>query len=295
MRIDRGRQPAPRNPGQHARAIVVRLRMRTLLALGALAIFTTFAGRAFGWRSPLFMGSEVALLAFILIVYRYVLPLVERHDRGATGEEQVGRLLESLPRRHWRVLHDVRIARGNVDHIAIGPPGIFTVETKSHPGPIRVREVHGGLLRQAQAQGALLERVLQEPVEPLIVFSRAWVDRPLSRRKGVRLLPARMMVRYLSRRSARLSHRQVLLAYGQVLDAVAAAAAAATAPAPGVECARRRWMPAGVQGSVTGGAIDRGREDALHGERPRGERGHGAWWTRRGHRSGHRGGAASRS
>ena len=34
-------------------------------------------------------------------------------------------------------------------------------------------------------------------VEPLIVFSRAWVDRPLARRKGVRVLPARMLLGYL--------------------------------------------------------------------------------------------------
>ena len=36
-------------------------------------------------------------------------------------------------------------------------------------------------------------------VEPLLVFSRAWVDRPLARRKGVRVLPARMLAGYLER------------------------------------------------------------------------------------------------
>ena len=45
-----------------------------------------------------FLGSEVALLATIFVVWRYVLPLVARRDRGATGEEEVGSLLERAAR-----------------------------------------------------------------------------------------------------------------------------------------------------------------------------------------------------
>ncbi len=54
---------------------------------------TALLGRTFGLHDVRFLGSEVALLAAIFVVSRYVLPLVERHDRGATGEEQVGSLL----------------------------------------------------------------------------------------------------------------------------------------------------------------------------------------------------------
>ena len=71
---------------------------------------------------------------------------------------------------------------------------MFTVETKSHPGPVRVGRVHGATLRQAQAQRDAIERVTGLKVEPLLVYSRAWVDRPLARRKGVRVLPARMLI-----------------------------------------------------------------------------------------------------
>ena len=51
------------------------------------------------------------------------------------------------------MIHDASLGRGNVDHIVIGPPGVFTIETKSHPGPVRVGRVHGATLAQAQAQG----------------------------------------------------------------------------------------------------------------------------------------------
>ncbi|HEU0250565.1 MAG TPA: hypothetical protein VFR48_07570, partial [Solirubrobacteraceae bacterium] len=48
-----GADPARRNPGQHARATVLRLRLRTLVALGVLAVVTTAFGRAFGLHSAL--------------------------------------------------------------------------------------------------------------------------------------------------------------------------------------------------------------------------------------------------
>ena len=156
----------------------------------------------------------------MFVISRYVLPLMERRDRGATGEEHVGGLLEELGG-EWRVTHDASRGRGNVDHILVGPAGVFTVETKSHPGPVRVRRLHGRTLSQAQAQRRAIEQVTGVSVEPLIVFSRAWVDRPLSRRKGVRILPARMLLGYLSRRQVRLSPEEVEKVHGLLGAALA--------------------------------------------------------------------------
>ena len=212
--------PTGRTAGQYARATVRRLRMRTLVTLGVLAVATALLGRTFGLHSAAFLVSEIALLASMFVISRYVLPLVERRDRGATGEEQVGGLLDPMSERGWRVIHDASLGRGNVDHILIGPAGIFTIETKSHPGPVRVARVHGATLSQAQAQRRAIERVTGIDVEPLIVFSRAWVDRPLSRRKGVRVLPARMLVGYLGRLRAKLSPEEIERAHELVAQAL---------------------------------------------------------------------------
>lgn len=201
--------PLARAPGQHARTLVRRLRLRTLVALGVLAVATAMLGRTFGLRDLRFLGSEICLLAAIFVVLRYVLPLVDRHDRGATGEEQVGWLLDGLEGDGWHAIHDASFGHGNVDHILIGPAGVFTVETKSHPGPVRVAGVHGATLKQAHAQCRAVAHVTGLEVEPLLVYSRAWVDRPLARRRGVRVLPARMLPGYVSRREAKLSPEQV--------------------------------------------------------------------------------------
>lgn len=198
-----------RTAGQHARAAVVRLRLRTLLALGVLAVSTAALGRIFGLQDLRFLFAELALLASMFVISRYVLPLVDRRDRGASAEEHVGSLLETLDTGEWRVIHDASLGHGNVDHILIGPAGAFTVETKSHPGPVRVARVHGATIRQAQAQRKAIEHVTGLKIEPLLVYSRAWVDRPLARRKGVRVLPARMLIGHLQRGSKTLSRSDV--------------------------------------------------------------------------------------
>lgn len=213
--------PTGRTAGQHARAAVHRLRLRTLVTLGLLAVATALLGRAFGLHDVRFLGSEVALLASMFVISRYVLPLVERRDRGASAEEHVGGLLDDLDESEWRVIHDASLGRGNVDHILIGPAGVFTIETKSHPGPVKVARVHGGTLRQAHAQQRMVEAIAGVRVEPLLVFSRAWVDRPLARRKGVRVLPARMLVGHLGKLGVTLSREEI----EQVRDLLAAALA----------------------------------------------------------------------
>lgn len=220
VRIPRRRNPAERMPGQHARATFLRLRLRTLVTLGVLAVLTTVLGRAFGLHSPLFIGSELALLITMFAVSRYVLPLVDRHDRGAAGEEHVGGLLDELSGDGWNVIHDASFGHGNVDHIALGTAGVFTVETKSRQGPVRVRAMHGAILRQAQDQRETLERVTGERAEPLVVFSRAWVDKPLARRRGVRVLPSRMLLAYLRRHAHTLTSEQVEQAHARILAAL---------------------------------------------------------------------------
>jgi hypothetical protein len=57
---------------------------------------------------------------------------------GADGEEKVGARLDKLMRKdpRWHVLHAVPIGeRGSdIDHVVIGPGGVFTLNAKNHPG-----------------------------------------------------------------------------------------------------------------------------------------------------------------
>lgn len=54
---------------------------------------------------------------------------------GAEGEQMVAHRLRKLDPR-WKILHSVPVGdRGSdIDHVLIGPGGVFTVNTKNHPG-----------------------------------------------------------------------------------------------------------------------------------------------------------------
>ncbi|WP_344467672.1 nuclease-related domain-containing protein [Kitasatospora kazusensis] len=54
---------------------------------------------------------------------------------GLRGERIVGGRLNRLRRDGWEILHSVQWSSGtDIDHLAIGPPGVFTVNTKHHRG-----------------------------------------------------------------------------------------------------------------------------------------------------------------
>lgn len=55
--------------------------------------------------------------------------------KGALGEIAVGQILKRLGP-DWTVLHAVPVGAGtsDIDHVLIGPPGVFTLNTKNHAG-----------------------------------------------------------------------------------------------------------------------------------------------------------------
>ncbi|MEV0493953.1 NERD domain-containing protein [Streptomyces atratus] len=54
---------------------------------------------------------------------------------GLRGELIVGSSLNRLRRDGWRVLHSIELPSGSdIDHVVIGPPGVFTVNAKHHKG-----------------------------------------------------------------------------------------------------------------------------------------------------------------
>jgi hypothetical protein len=57
---------------------------------------------------------------------------------GARGERRTARALRKLVRAGWTVLHDVAVpgSRANGDHLLIGPPGVFLVDSKAWHGTI---------------------------------------------------------------------------------------------------------------------------------------------------------------
>jgi hypothetical protein len=93
--------------------------------------------------------------------------------------------------------------------VIVGPAGVFTVETKSRRGRLAAERLDERWLKQAYAQAKWLERAIERPVVPLLVFSRAFLAPAVSRRRGVMVLPARMIEGHLARRSPTLTENDV--------------------------------------------------------------------------------------
>lgn len=81
--------------------------------------------------------------------------------RGAIGEQEVGKRLDQLPRPDWAVVHDLTIgSRGaNLDHLVIGPPRAFTVNTKHLSGDV---VVYGRALLVAGHKTPYLPKAVEE-------------------------------------------------------------------------------------------------------------------------------------
>lgn len=65
---------------------------------------------------------------------------------GAEGERRVGEVLQGV--RGIEVLHDRLIpgSRANIDHLVVGPSGVFVIDAKKYTGKLEVRD-KGGLFR----------------------------------------------------------------------------------------------------------------------------------------------------
>lgn len=61
---------------------------------------------------------------------------------GIEGEMATAQLLSPLLAKGWKLFHDIPGRRGNVDHVLVGPGGVFAIETKfrSKPQSIKGKE-----------------------------------------------------------------------------------------------------------------------------------------------------------
>jgi hypothetical protein len=111
---------------------------------------------------------------------------------GAVGEETVGSRLAKLDQADWLVLHDIILnEKGtNLDHLVIGPAGIFSLNTKHHPKAkivvtergFRVNGHRQNYLPVAVSEAATVGRVLEAAVghavqvKPVIVVMGAELE-----------------------------------------------------------------------------------------------------------------------
>ena len=223
MNLAMPREPSQtlRAPGQYARERGIELRLKSVLVAVAGLLTLLVAWQGVGMHGLPLVLLELGVIGAIVGADRLYSEQAGRWLRGADGERAVGAICAELEADGWHAIHDVSLGRGNVDHILIGPGGIFTIETKSHRGRIPIDRIYTKMLTQAYAEKKLVERITGRDVQGLLVFSRAYlVGSVPAQRNGVTILPARMLRGYFSRRRPVLETTEAAKIHAQLAAAL---------------------------------------------------------------------------
>ncbi len=105
-------------------------------AFGGITVVLLLAGAAKFLPSAFWLMAMVLIPTLIsLVVWQYFRFQSASHNYilGIDGERLVADELRELERLGCHVVHDVPSTRpgANVDHVVVGPPGVFVVETKT--------------------------------------------------------------------------------------------------------------------------------------------------------------------
>lgn len=199
-----------RGPGETLRRKLSALDEQIVYELLAAFVVPLAVGSALAWIATHVTGhaqiawliaAALGLLISLVLVIRHLIVCLERWSNthlGSFGERIVAESLEPLKADGFRIFHDVPAGDAknpfNIDHVIVGPSGVFAIETKTRrKGRARAgfaehqiiydgnvlaypwgEDRHG--LDQAQRQAAWLRAWLKQllgqpiPVQPILTF-----------------------------------------------------------------------------------------------------------------------------
>ena len=159
------------------------------LVFGLWPLFLGMFGAGFAAAITLYTPIWGLIVFLVSVIYCYWrlfkgLQYVERYYKGAQGEILVSTLLSQLPAA-YHVFNDFKALGEHIDHVVVGPSGVFSVETKYWQSPVTIEEGHilvGGRLPsrmpvpQALKEARLVHEELQRrgcktDVVPILAFA----------------------------------------------------------------------------------------------------------------------------
>jgi nuclease-like protein len=180
--------------------------------------------RSLAWRGPLVAAADVVvqvlvgqaglphgglvgLAVAVLVGWRLRFRPSEQARtwrRGAQGERHTARLLDRLTRDGFVVFHDLAVpgSPANVDHLVIGPSGVFVIDSKLWTG--RVHQGADGLvwhnhyrldrtLKTIRWEAQVVGRVLGTRTAAVVCVHGAYVHGGGLHAQGVAIVPAHLL------------------------------------------------------------------------------------------------------
>ena len=208
-----------------------QLRLRIAVFAATISVAGVLALMGVWWWPATFLALGLLFVLQRLAGKGRVLD-PERLRRGISGEEAVADALAGLPSSYW-VLHGVATGHGDVDHVVVGPTGVFALETKAWDGKFyrsRGQLYCNGkpaehVLRQArgaagQVRELLLAAGIDEWVEAVVVAARASVSRSPVRFRKSYVISIKDLVGFVTDRPHSLSSTTVLQAKTTLMQVV---------------------------------------------------------------------------
>jgi hypothetical protein len=185
---------------------------------------------------PFWIWGVLALISLAFLIYRIrkAQPKLHALRQGEEGERAVGQYLEKLRSDGYEVFHDLIGEGFNVDHVIIGPAGVFTIETKTWSKPAKGEaKIHFDgqnltlpgqapnrrpiIQAQAQAQASWLQTLLSESsgrslsVRPVVLFPGWFIDSNPARSSEIWILNPKALPAFLGNAPERLSPDDIKL------------------------------------------------------------------------------------
>jgi hypothetical protein len=163
--------------------------------------------------------------------------LYRNYQQGFEGEKQVTKVLSSTLSDDYFLINDVQLAAGkrsNIDHIVLGPTGIFVLETKNHSGKIVCYAdswtgIGQNPFTQARVNASRVSRVIKASeifkskppwIQAVVVFANKKVE--LDRRKApskVEVLKIDELTNYITQETQWLSAQEIESTSKEILNA----------------------------------------------------------------------------
>lgn len=205
---------------------LIRAHWRPLLGLAGVflvagAVSVAIAAIIFGAWLAWFAAGAIygAGIAYWVAMFELIDPVGRRWSNGADGESLTARELRRRRTQGWCAVHNVMLASGDVDHIAIGPGGVVAIETKSSDAAwawLRGRSLHHDWVDQAKRSARRTRALVKQhagmdlDVEPVVVVWASGLEGTGAvEHDGVRIVHGRELVGLLDARPMEITPEEI--------------------------------------------------------------------------------------
>lgn len=231
------RTPPLPNPGDSLRGELLKIVLVRAgvwgIAAGIACVLAGLEWMRWYWALPP-APAQASIMATVMVVVAVVVwrntdRRAQRFHLGIDGELVVGQMLERLRRDGYEIFHDLVEDGYNIDHVLIGPPGIFVIETKMHSKPSEtggkitfdgrqilinghqpdrdpVAQVLANAARIGEIVGGATQRV--PFIRGVILYPEWWVD-PSPKGAAVWVLNPKALPKFLENEPRRLSGAEI--------------------------------------------------------------------------------------